>query len=117
MLHKALKKAGPEAMFRHACALGLEGTISKRVVAGRSARPARRASTRRCLTQIVWPTAMPVPRAHGDEFRTLVSLDHANSWVWLIHHDLGARHRCGTRHALAPRIQRHGSSDNYWICQ
>ena len=44
MLHKALKKAGPalrcsehitasegEAMFRHACAMGLEGIISKRV--------------------------------------------------------------------------------------
>ena len=44
MLHKALKKAGPalrfsehmesgdgEAMFRHACALGLEGIVSKRV--------------------------------------------------------------------------------------
>jgi bifunctional non-homologous end joining protein LigD len=44
MLHKALKKAGPairfseslegddgEAMFRHACAMGLEGIVSKRV--------------------------------------------------------------------------------------
>jgi bifunctional non-homologous end joining protein LigD len=44
MLQKALKKAGPalrfsehlegaagEAMFRHACAMGLEGIISKRV--------------------------------------------------------------------------------------
>ena len=44
MLHKALKKAGPalrfsehlegddgEAMFRHACAFGLEGIVSKRV--------------------------------------------------------------------------------------
>ena len=44
MLQKALKKAGPalrfsehlegvagEAMFRHACALGLEGIVSKRV--------------------------------------------------------------------------------------
>ena len=43
MLHKALKKAGPalrfsehmegadgEAMFRHACAMGLEGIVSKR---------------------------------------------------------------------------------------
>ena len=43
MLHKALKKAGPalrfsehmegadgEAMFRHACGLGLEGIVSKR---------------------------------------------------------------------------------------
>jgi bifunctional non-homologous end joining protein LigD len=44
MLQKALKKAGPalrfsehmaashgEAMFRHACAMGLEGIVSKRV--------------------------------------------------------------------------------------
>jgi bifunctional non-homologous end joining protein LigD len=44
MLHKALKKAGPalrfsehmsgtagEAMFRHACAMGLEGIVWKRV--------------------------------------------------------------------------------------
>src|SRR5215203_1223518 len=44
MLQKALKRAGPalrfsehmegadgEAMFRHACALGLEGIVSKRV--------------------------------------------------------------------------------------
>jgi len=44
MLHKALKKAGPalrfsehmaasegEAMFRHACVMGLEGIVSKRV--------------------------------------------------------------------------------------
>ena len=44
MLQRALKKAGPalrfsehmagaagEAMFRHACALGLEGIISKRL--------------------------------------------------------------------------------------
>ena len=44
MLQKALKKAGPalrfsehmagaagEAMFRHACALGLEGVVSKRI--------------------------------------------------------------------------------------
>ena len=44
MLQRALKKAGPalrfsehmpgaagEAMFRHACAMGLEGIISKRV--------------------------------------------------------------------------------------
>ena len=44
MLQKALKKAGPvlrfsehlsgeqgEAMFRHACAMGLEGIVSKRL--------------------------------------------------------------------------------------
>ena len=44
MLHKALKKAGPvlrfsehlsaeqgEAMFRHACAMGLEGIVSKKL--------------------------------------------------------------------------------------
>jgi bifunctional non-homologous end joining protein LigD len=45
MLQKALKKAGPvlrfsehlagvegEAMFRHACALGLEGIVSKKLM-------------------------------------------------------------------------------------
>ena len=36
---------------------------------------------------------------------------HANSCVWLVHHDLRARLRCGTRHALtrrypAPRFER-----------
>ena len=49
MLQKALKKAGPvlrfsehleaadgEAMFRHACAMGLEGIISKRARAATS---------------------------------------------------------------------------------
>jgi bifunctional non-homologous end joining protein LigD len=45
MLHKALKKAGPalrfsehmagsdgEAMFRHACRMGLEGIVSKKLM-------------------------------------------------------------------------------------
>ena len=47
MLQKALKKAGPvlrysehlsaeqgEAMFRHACAMGLEGIVSKKLTSG-----------------------------------------------------------------------------------